>query len=381
VIRSSWPHQGWSVALLCAIACAKPSPPAPAPQPDAGPVSKSAQPIPGSAVGRARIPEGSFRAGTEVGRWQRAPETEPHLYPLSLGAFEIDIAPRSEGSLRVPRARAEQLCTEAGGRLCTELEWERACKGPDSHVFSGGDSFDADCQRRARCVSGFGVRAMGSAFEWTSSEVRGEHGRHFLLRGAEAEQPEAWHRCAHRSLVPLAEGDRREAGFRCCYGPRNAARITEAALGRTYAQAELPLEALSRLLEQDPVTRPLARDLSYFADPKGAEEVFARGPGDTKGFLLTTLPLSWNPVAGAEFLVVAARSGASTSFVVVFHALGAGQYRLAGSFVMRDEPGPIALAYNGYIRPRLHFSSCWGCLGDTGKILYREPDEAVILQP
>ncbi len=381
MIRSSWLRRVWCWALLGALACSKPTAPAPRSHPDAGPVPARALPTPGSAPGRARIPEGQFRAGTEVGRWERAPETEPRLYNLSLGSFEIDVAPHSEGAEVVPRARAEQLCAQAGGRLCTELEWERACKGPASEVFSGGPGFDADCQRRGACVSGFGVRAMGSRVEWTSSEVRREDGLHFALRGADSGQPEAWHRCAHRSSAAPTEADRREASFRCCYGPRNAARIAEAALGRTYGQAELSVEALSRLLEQDPITRPLARDLSYFPDPKGAEEVFARGPGDTKGFLLTTLPLSWNPVAGADFLVVAARSGASTSFVVVFHALGAEQYRLAGSFVMRDEPGPIALAYNGYIRPRLHFSSCWGCLGDTGKILYREPDEAVILQP
>jgi hypothetical protein len=78
---------------------------------------------------------------------------------------------------------------------------------------------------------------------------------------------------------------------------------------------------------------------------------------------------------------VSARSGSSTSFVVVFHALGGGDYRLGSSFVMEGEPGPIALAYNGYIRPRLHFSSCWGCPGETGKILYREPDSAIVLQP
>ena len=42
---------------------------------------------------------------------------------------------------------------------------------------------------------------------------------------------------------------------------------------------------------------------------------------------------------------------------------------------------PVALAYNGYIRPRLHFSTCWGCPGETGKILYRDPDAAVVLQP
>jgi hypothetical protein len=124
----------------------------------------------------------------------------------------------------------------------------------------------------------------------------------------------------------------------------------------------------------------LAKDLSYF--PEGAAEaVVAKGPGDRQGFLFGTTPLSWNPVRGAEFLVVTARSGAATSFVVMFHALGDGAYALASSFIMQGEPGPIALGFNGYIRPRLHFSSCWGCPGETGKILYRDPDSVVIVQP
>jgi hypothetical protein len=109
--------------------------------------------------------------------------------------------------------------------------------------------------------------------------------------------------------------------------------------------------------------------------------VLARGNGDTQGFLFTAEPLLWQPVAGAEFLVVSARSGSATAFVLVFNVDGEGKHTLATSFVMLDEPGPIVLAYNGYIRPRLHFSGCWGCPGETGKILYRPPDGAVILQP
>jgi hypothetical protein len=66
---------------------------------------------------------------------------------------------------------------------------------------------------------------------------------------------------------------------------------------------------------------------------------------------------------------------------VVFHVMGKDEYLLASSFVMENEVGPVALAYNGYIRPRLHFSTCWGCPGETGKILYRDPEGPVIVQP
>jgi hypothetical protein len=65
----------------------------------------------------------------------------------------------------------------------------------------------------------------------------------------------------------------------------------------------------------------------------------------------------------------------------VFRVVGKDDYQLASSFIMENEVGPVALAYNGYIRPRLHFSTCWGCPGETGKILYKEPDSVIITQP
>jgi hypothetical protein len=131
----------------------------------------------------------------------------------------------------------------------------------------------------------------------------------------------------------------------------------------------------------DERTRALAKDLKFFREPDAANTVVERGPGDRKGFSFTVAPLLWNPVAGAEFLVLSARSGENTSFVLAFHVLGEDSYELASSFVMRGEPGPVAFAYSGYIRPRLHFSTCWGCPGETGKILYRDPGSVIIVQP
>jgi hypothetical protein len=80
-------------------------------------------------------------------------------------------------------------------------------------------------------------------------------------------------------------------------------------------------------------------------------------------------------------LLVAARSGEALSFVVAFHVLDQDEYRLAATFVMENEPGPVAFAFDDFIRPRLHFSSCWGCPGETGKILFRKPERVAILQP
>jgi hypothetical protein len=138
---------------------------------------------------------------------------------------------------------------------------------------------------------------------------------------------------------------------------------------------------LEKLLAANPRTQALAKDVQFFREPDAAKTVIARGPGDKKGFNFTVAPLSWNPVAGAEYLLVTGRSGRDTSFVLSYYILGQDEFRLASSFIMKNEPGPVAFAYSGYIRPRLHFSTCWGCLGETGKILFRSPDSVVILQP
>jgi hypothetical protein len=157
--------------------------------------------------------------------------------------------------------------------------------------------------------------------------------------------------------------------------------IREPALGQTFTKIRLTAKRIEQLLSDHPRTRELAKDIVLFREPDAAETVVARGPGDRQGFKFTVSPLIWNPAAGARYLLLAARSGERTSFVLCYHVLSKDRYSLLSSFVMLDEPGPVAFAYSGYIRPRLHFSTCWGCPGETGKILFREPDSVVLLQP
>ena len=48
-------------------------------------------------------------------------------------------------------------------------------------------------------------------------------------------------------------------------------------------------------------------------------------------------------MAGAEYLVLSARSGEDTSFVLAFYVVANDEYKLASSFVMKKEAGPVAL--------------------------------------
>jgi hypothetical protein len=334
------------------------------------------------------VPTGSFRAGSTPGEPGRRPDVEPRLSDVELGAYRIDRLPYPNDPSAAPRTgvtreEAARLCGERGARLCTELEWERACRGPASEVFPSGERFEPRCTREpATCASGFDVLGMGTALrEWTSSDIAPGTTRALAsVRGAAAGAPAEAHRCAARTGV-AADARDADLGFRCCSGPPNARQVVEPTLGAAYQKVKLGAERLAALLGADPVTRDLAKDVKYFREPDSAETVLSRGPGDKKGFSFTTSPLLWNPVAGADVLVVTGRSGENTSFVVAFHVTGKDAYRLAGSFVMRNEPGPVALAYTDDIRPRLHFSTCWGCPGETGKILFRRPERIAIVAP
>jgi hypothetical protein len=334
---------------------------------------------------RITIPAGEFEAGVQPGRLQRVPEWEPVPERVRLGTYEIDASPYSNGAGQSPllgasKDQAAFKCSERKGRLCTELEWEHACRGPDNTLFSGADEWRPECADSMNCASAFGTLGMGVRLEWTAS-VSGENSfvpGDALIRGA-LKPGGADARCSRRR--PLPKLDAAQVAFRCCYGPPNAARVREPEDGAVFEKVNLAASRLKALLAEDPITRELAADLKLFSDPEGPNTVISRGPGDRMGFDFTASQLIWRPTRGAEFLLVSGKSGKDLSFVLAYYLLGKDRYSLASSFILENEPGPVVFAYSPSIRPRLHFSSCWGCLGETGKVLFRAPDSVAILQP
>jgi hypothetical protein len=336
---------------------------------------------------RIEIPGGALRSGSTPGDAGRVPELEPKNQEVELGPFGIDRLPypndpAQPALLGQRRDDARRLCAERGARLCTELEWERACKGPKQDEYPSGVMWDPSCTAGAKsCASGFDVLGLGTtAGEWVSNEVVTEDKRRALVRGAAKGATPTEHRCAARHPTEAATTSQ-DIGFRCCHGAPNAAAIPEAKQGVIFAKAKLTAEELEAMLAASPESKALAKDIKFFREPEGANTVVSRGPGDKKGFDFTVAPLLWSPAPGAELLLVSARSGESTSFVVAFHVLPGGKYRLASTFTLQGEPGPVALAYSPDIKPRVHFSTCWGCPGETGKALFRRPETVVIVQP
>lgn len=328
-----------------------------------------------------------LRAGSTPGDAGRVPELEAKNQEVELGPFSIDRLPYPNDPALPPlrgksRDEARRLCAERSARLCTEVEWERACKGPKQDAYPSGLMWDTSCTAGPQaCASGFDVLGLGTTGgEWVNGDITFEDKRLGMVRGASTGAPATDHRCAarHPTDASLHPDD---VGFRCCRGAPNAAVVTEPKQGPIFSKTKISAEELEQALAADPAGRALAHDIKFFREPEGAATVVSRGPGDKKGFDFTVAPLLWSPTAGAEILLVTARSGETTSFVAAFHVLPGGKYRLASSFTLLNEPGPVALAYSPDIKPRVHFTTCWGCPGETGKALFRKPETVVIVQP
>jgi Sulfatase-modifying factor enzyme 1 len=390
--RLALPALAFGIALP---ACPKPHSDAPAAKPRSSalasepsvtpPRPKVPEPL---ANERVDIPGGSFSVGSRPGDPGRNPELEPRQSSIELGPFQIDRLaypndPKTEPTTNVTREDAKRACAEHGERLCTELEWERACKGPASSSYETGASWDARCEDNpTSCASGFDVLGMGGNLrEWVASEVPGKESpaARALVRGAAASAPGPEHRCAARHTLD-PESKAADLGFRCCKGAPNAAIVPEPKLGETFSHGKITSDRLEKVFQSDPHTAAIT-NLKFYREPDAANTVVSRGPGDKKGFEFTVAPLVWRPVAGAEFLLVSGKSGENSAFVAVLYVLGDDDYAVTASFLMKNEPGPVAFAYSDSIRPRLHWSTCWGCPGETGKILFRPPESVVIFQP
>lgn len=189
------------------------------------------------------VPRGPLVAGTPEGSLPRAPDEEVPGEQVILKGYYIDVFPypNEEGAIpltNVDQATASKLCSERGKRLCSELEWERACKGPNNHRYEYGESYRAErCGTgalsvmrptgiRVACRSDFGVRDLhGGAWEWTASNWgRGTSGGLVTVRGGNSADGEIVGRCANgRSERPTTENG--AIGFRCCAGPPNTVEV------------------------------------------------------------------------------------------------------------------------------------------------------------
>lgn len=336
------------------------------------------------------IPGGKLVAGSTPGDKGRDPTLEPAMLEVELGGFSVDRYlypndPSKPPLTGVTRSKAAELCQQAGGRLCTELEWERACKGPESTQYATGAAWDPACVKEpASCASGFGVLGMGAIREWTASEVAEIEDllkKGAAVRGAARGAQTPDHRCAHRATVD-ATASAEDLGFRCCRGAPNAATMPSPGWQQTYRRAEITPAQVAEMIASVPHLREITgAEITFFKEPDDLNVVLSRADagGPPPNTTLTTSPLLWSPVPGEEVLVVAGRAD-KHSFVLAFYRLPGDRYRIASSLILRDEKGPVVLGFNGYIRKRLPWALCLDCPGESGNVTYRDDHRVVIVQ-
>src|SRR5258708_5471861 len=144
-------------------------------------------------AGMVWIGTGILHAGTAVDEVPRVADAELPGVDVALGGFYMDLLPwpNEPGAIpttNVTRDEASRLCQAKQKRLCSELEWERACKGPQNLRYEYGATYDPiacgaglsaettarrPSGERPACRSAFGVREMhGGGWEWTDSSWR-----------------------------------------------------------------------------------------------------------------------------------------------------------------------------------------------------------------
>jgi eukaryotic-like serine/threonine-protein kinase len=184
--------------------------------------------------GMRLVPAGKFRIGTSRDDPMMGFD-EKLLATIELPAYCIDQYeyPNRRGALplvNVAYPEAQRFCEARGRRLCTEEEWEKACKGPASLRYAYGNTFDVDaCNTEdadgedrpiaasgqfARCRSGYAAADLsGNVAEWTSTPYAGNQDR--TLKGGAFDRPDYASRCSARKNA--AQATRSGAvGFRCC---------------------------------------------------------------------------------------------------------------------------------------------------------------------
>lgn len=328
------------------------------------------------------IPAGTFPSGSTPGDEGREPSLEPALVDVTLKTFAIDALPYPNDPTKPPtlassEREAERFCEEQGARLCTELEWERACKGPEgADRFSTGPTWSATCDRTpTRCSSGFGVRAMGFLPEWTSSKI----GDAPVLRGGSRLRER---RCASRSQGKSSHDKKgpspRQASFRCCHGERNEALMPEIELHSAFKRSSLDAEEVSKIFATIPELSKIGDGIRFFSDAD-VKSILARSSASADGISFATSPLLWNPEPGVEVLVVTGRAKKS-DFIVALHVLPHDRYRFASALLLLRDVMPVALAYEHGRRKELRWTTCWSCAGEQGAVSLRDDGRVVIVQ-
>jgi hypothetical protein len=383
-------HGGTAGSSESSTEAPPPTPQEPIPlreHPEAGPprANDPAREMPGAGA-TVRIPGGTLQLGSVPGEPGRDPSVEADGVSIELPAFDIDALPYPNDPgqpirLGMSRDEAERACRDRNRRLCSEFEWERACKGSDNTTFPGGEAWDpVTCGRGELnlCATREGIMAMGThVAEWTRDNIddRG------VIRGAGRDAAATQHRCAaRRTSAPAAPG--LELAFRCCGGDVPTVTYPREVSRRQAREEPMTAAQIAELIRQTPELERwnLREGLQLFL-PAAITEVMNHGATSVQNhpeYIFTVNPVRWSPTFGEDVLIFAGKSRVG-SWIAALYVLPNGRYRHASSFLLRDDPQPIAIAY-GAARREVAWASCWGCGGESGAVVYNDENRVVVVQ-
>ncbi|MFK8002547.1 MAG: formylglycine-generating enzyme family protein [Polyangiales bacterium] len=314
--------------------------------------------------GMARIPAGIVVAGSLPGSMNRVPRSEADAIPVELPAFRMDVEPFGGDTpqVNVTRAQAAEMCEEAGKRLCTELEWERACEGPASETFAGGENFDPTAQ------SAFGVRGLGAYGEWTSStptrDLAGTAEEGAVFRGAGGDQEPELRRCNARRGTD-ASTQSRHLSFRCCLGEATSATYPVERDHSRFRPLELDRAGIQALLRRVPELAEFASTFEPTNPERQLERLGEEGIAALNGWELAPAAMSWSPSRGDEVWVFHGQAQ-GRPFLAAVYPLPDDGLRHATSMLLEETASPIIVAFTGPERETLLWSTNWGMSAESG---------------
>lgn len=258
---------------------------------------------PAPRPGMVWVPPGPLVAGTPPGKAPRVPDEEMAGEQIVMRGFHVDVYPfpNEPGALPkvgVTQPEAQAACEAQGKRLCTELELERACKGPENTLYEYGDAHRPTVcgtgavrapgpnGMSAGCKSGFGVHDLhGTAWSWTASAWKRDPAKQGLvaIRGGNGAQGDLVGRCANgRGVKPDTRSN--DLGFRCCAGEPDAHEVTlqvargePLSLRKPDGKIAPALEKLAQADEAAPKAGRYTVERVWIWRPFGNEEIWIGG--------------------------------------------------------------------------------------------------------
>ena len=341
------------------------------------------------------IPGGTLRAGSPVQDVLRVNYAEMDMVPLKMAPFEIDGLPYPNDPGRsfvtnVTKADAERMCGEQGKRLCTELEWEWACKSSNNRRYPSGNTYDASDYSASEPLlpaSPFGVFAMGRLLEWTADPwgMEADQVERGVAKGyADGFEltPKSGRRCAAR-WRRFPTGTDGAVGFRCCRGETNSAKYEiEPPRPPFSLYSNMKPEKFAEIIQSIPELQAVRDNPHMFSDAD-IRTVMARRESDRddladKGIHFRWKPVRWIPRQGMELWVAVGRSNRH-SFIVALHEVEDNElYVHASSLVLWDQPTALALGYREGHRDEMYWAPCWNCR-DGGTIAFDDEKNEVII--